>query len=373
MMVRMTTLGIASAGAFLLFGAVIAVSVVRAEEPRGEGRQGSFSWKQEKDPATSWLIWRLSYDDPGDPRKSQSIRICPDGGANLFSYTLGETELLRAPTELKALQGRRGAGILVLYPTPNRVRDGKFAFEGREFKFSDDGQTTIHGLALSRPWNSAPPEFVMTEGAVSGVAVEAWMDFEPGSSQFERFPIRHRLALRYSLTASGLRADVRIKNRDSARLPFGFALHPYFRLLGAREETFLQVPAEKKMEATPDLLPTGKLLALDGAPFDLRQPRKLSELALDDVFLGMSSAKTAGYEARDAGLALTLQASDDFTHVVVYTPKDRPFFCIENQTCSTDAHNLYARGLKEESHLLVIEPGGDWTGWVEFRPRWISK
>ena len=35
---------------------------------------------------------------------------------------------------------------------------------------------------------------------------------------------------------------------------------------------------------------------------------------------------------------LTLFADDFFTHSVVFTPTGRPFFCIENQSCSTDAH-----------------------------------
>jgi aldose 1-epimerase len=372
MTVRMTAIGIASAVGFVLFGVVLGMAATGGEANGPEARQGAFSWKEEKDPASGWTIWRLSYDDPNTPRNSQSIRVCPEAGANLFSYTLGDTELLRPPTGIRGLQGR-GAGTLVLYPTPNRVRGGRFSFEGRDFTFSDTGETTLHLLVLALPWKSEPPAFETSDGAVTAVAVKAWIDFEPGSSQFARFPIRNRLTLRYRLSATGLRADATVENRDTQRLPFGFALHPYFRLLGARDETYLQVPAEKKMEATADLLPTGTLLSLDGAPFDLRQPRKLSELALDDVFLGMNSTKVAGFEARDIGLSLTLRASDDFTHIVVFTPPGRPFFCIENQTCSTDAHNLYSRGLKTESHLLVVEPGAAWTGWVEFHPRWTGK
>ena len=174
--------------------------------------------------------------------------------------------------------------------------------------------------------------------------------------------------MRFRLSAEGLRAEFTIENQDKLTLPFGLGVHPYFAILGAGEQTFVRVEAEKKMEATADLLPTGVLLSLDGAPFDLRQPRPLSELALDDVYWGMKPGKAAGYEARDVGVKLDLRASDDFTHMVVYTPKGRPFFCLENQTSSTDAHNLHARGLEAESHLLVVQPGGRWTGWVEFRP-----
>jgi aldose 1-epimerase len=334
-----------------------------------EDRRGDFSWKEERDAATGWTVWRLDYSDPHEARNSQSVRICPEVGANLFSYLLGGTELLHSPAELKSLQ-RSGGGTPVLYPTPNRIRNGRFTFEGREFAFSDDGRTSLHGLVLRLPWHFEKPVFDGPGPAADGVSLKLWVDFEPGVPHFDRFPIRHRLELTYRLRAQGLIAEFAVLNHDAAKLPFGVALHPYFKVLGNREHTFLHVPAERKMEATPDLLPTGILLPLDGEPFDLRRPRPLSELFLDDVFWGMRPDRPAGYEVRDMGVRVTLPASADFTHMVVYTPAERPFFCLENQTCSTDAHNLYARGLPVESSLLIVEPGGSWTGWVEFRPSW---
>ena len=48
-------------------------------------------------------------------------------------------------------------------------------------------------------------------------------------------------------------------------------------------------------------------------------------------------------------------------------PKDAAWFCVEDQTCSTDAHNLYARGLKQESHLQIVEPGKTQSGWIELK------
>jgi aldose 1-epimerase len=68
-------------------------------------------------------------------------------------------------------------------------------------------------------------------------------------------------------------------------------------------------------------------------------------------------------------LRLTLGASPDFTHVVVYTPAARPFFCIENQTCSTDAHNLHARGFVRQAHLSIVEPGQSHRGALDWRIR----
>jgi aldose 1-epimerase len=100
--------------------------------------------------------------------------------------------------------------------------------------------------------------------------------------------------------------------------------------------------------------------------------RPLSDLALDDVFWGMTPDAPPGYRSEDAGIRVDLPASEHFTHMVIYTPKGQPFFCMENQTCSTDAHNLHAKGLIRESHLLVVDPGQSMTGRVQFRPSRLS-
>ena len=51
---------------------------------------------------------------------------------------------------------------------------------------------------------------------------------------------------------------------------------------------------------------------------------------------------------------------------MVFTPSGKPIFCMENQTCSTDAHNLYNRGLVDESSLIVLGSGEKHAGWITF-------
>jgi aldose 1-epimerase len=157
-----------------------------------------------------------------------------------------------------------------------------------------------------------------------------------------------------------------VANPAPKRLPFGFAFHPWFQILGTRAATYLRVPAQKHMEAE-GLLPTGRLVDLAGTPYDLREPVSLEVLKLDDVYWGLTPERVPGYEARDKGIKVSLGGSPEFTHMVVYTPPGKSFFCMENQTCSTDAHNLYAKGLEREAHLLIAEKGKKVSGWVYVR------
>jgi aldose 1-epimerase len=318
--------------------------------------KSAFSAEVERDTKTGWNIVVLKYSSPG--AEKLEARIVPDAGSNLYSLKVGGTELLVQPAEWGVTPSLR-YGFPVLFPTPNRVRDSKFTFDGQTYTFAPNERTNfIHGLVHMLPWQSAAPS-----SDADSASVETFLDWDSRQKGFGSFPIQHRLSLRFALDAHGVKLTFTVQNRDDKRLPFGLGFHPWFQILGSRAETYVCVPAQKHMQAE-GLLPTGKLETLDGSPYDLRKPVSLEQLKLDDVYWGLNPDAAPRYEARDKSIRVTLIGSSEFTHMVVYTPAERPFFCMENQTCSTDAHNLHSRGLAKEAHLLIADKGKSISGWV---------
>lgn len=318
-----------------------------------------FSHTVGHDQETGWSVIILRYRDPKDLRNHLEVRVAPEAGANLYSMKIGETELLVVPEKLSDLRGFH-YGFPVLYPTPNLVRNSQFVYDGRTFKFvPNDGPHFLHGLVHSLSWQATGPWSDST-----GAGVTASLDWNQAQPDFPVFPIVHRLSLSFRLHSKGVKFEFTVENRNDKRLPFGFALHPWFRVLDSRAKTWLQVPAQKHMEAI-DLIPTGTLTDLEGSVLDLRNSVSLESLDLDDVYWGMSPARPAGYIAKDEKIKVNLTGSAEFTHMVIYTPGGSPFFCMENQTCSTDAHNLFGRGFEKEAHLLIAEKGELLTGWVQ--------
>ncbi len=282
--------------------------------------------------------------------KDLEARIAPEAGANLFSLKVGGEELLVQPEKMEDLKLHR-SGTPILFPMPNRVRDAVLNLEGQQFKFeANNAKNFIHGLVRQRPWKSEPPV-----AGKAGASAKVWIDWDEAQPDFARFPLPHRLTVTYTLTRTGVQLAYAVENRGKARLPFGFGVHPWFRVPGERKQVFLQVPVSQRMEAE-DKLPTGKLVKVDGG-YDLRKPTSLEALDLDDVYFGTTPAAAPSFEWRERGVKVTLAGSAEFTHFVVYTPPGKPFFCMENQTSSTDAHNLHARGIKREAHLLFVEAG----------------
>jgi aldose 1-epimerase len=328
-----------------------------------------FSVAVDQDPATGWRLVTLRHDNPRDPGLSLQARVAAEAGGNLFSFQVGGQELLLQPEKLADLAQQR-TGMPIMFPTPNRVRDAKMTFEGRTFQFEPNNQNNfIHGLARRRPFQAGAPRADRRQASV--VLTLDWDDRQP---EWSRFPIKHQLTVTYALTATGLRVSYAVRNLDQQRLPYGFGLHPYFRLpdgAGSRKDVFFTVPLTQRMEAL-EMLPTGKLLPVAGTAHDLRRPTSIEGRTFDDVYLGMAPGKRARIELRNIGLELGLSGSKEFTHLVVFAPADRPVFSLENQTSSTDAHNLWAQGKKRESHLLIVAPGATGSGTVSWGVRRVT-
>ncbi len=309
-------------------------------------------------PETNWDILHLTAIDP-DTGERTIASIVPEKGCNLIGLQVGSVDYLygldRAP------EGPRLLGTPILYPTPNRVRGAEFTFEGRTFRFEPNSSGHfIHGLVRDVPWQVGEPR-VSAEGS----AVTACIAMRPGDALYERWPIANRLELTYHVRPGRVQLSFLVHNDDATqRLPFGLAIHPYFPILGPRESVRIQVPAQKWMEAKA-LIPTGRLMDLRDGPANLNQPQSLQGLDLDDVFWGAEPAQPPVISYDQIGKTVTLHADAFFTHCVVYTPQGRPFFCIENQSCSTDAHNLYARGLQQAAHLAILEPGQSLAAAIE--------
>jgi aldose 1-epimerase len=300
----------------------------------------------------------------GVARGDTAIKVAPEAGANVFSIRFKGIELLKQPKSLKDLPGFM-YGVPVLYPTPNRVRGGVFTFGGQKFSFPpNDHGNFLHGLVHSAAWR-----WHGIENSRDLATATLELPFAPGAEQYKLFPIPHALQLAIRVAKDSVRWTYTVDNRKGDKsVPYGFALHPWFLYQGARKDTFVTIPATHVMEATKDMLPTGKLIDLAAhSELDAREPRSLEGFVRDDVYFGTEPSRPAVIDFRGPRLKITLSASEQFNHLVLYSPKGQPWFCLEDQTCSTDAHNLFAQGLRKESNLLVVEPGKTATGWIEFR------
>ena len=100
------------------------------------------------------MVYVLSDRDAGS-----RVRILPDFGFNCYSFQcrVGDKTLELLHAEDGFPSGTRtpdAGGIPVLFPFPNRIREGRFVFEDTSYELPRNepgGANAIHGLLMGTP------------------------------------------------------------------------------------------------------------------------------------------------------------------------------------------------------------------------------
>lgn len=284
-----------------------------------------------------------------------SVWLNPEDGMNLYEIIYHDQTVVRFYED--RLRSGKTCSVMTLFPTPNRIRDNRYTYEGT----SHNGWN--HGICRHAPF--IVTSVIETEYGGSISAELELSENGPASDLYkEAYPFCCILKLTIEVNRFDIIYRYEVTNTDTKRLPYGIAIHPFFEKLS--DSVSISVNTNTRMEHDCDRLPTGTLLNTSDT-YDIHDHRPVKELALDDVYLvsSISPAATIHYDSFE----ISLHTSKEFEKLVVFTPKDSPFFCLENQTCSTDAINLFTKGYKKEASLLTLAPKESNHGWIrmEFR------
>ena len=331
-----------------------------------EKKMASTRYSVVKDQQEGMTIYVLK-----DGKAGWEAKIVPEIGNNCFSYSFdvdGEhIDVLEAPSNLAVLNGRvSGYGIPILFPFPNRIREGKFTFEGKDYQFDTPrpGANSIHGLVLNRPWNVEKAEATDEKGAQLVSSIKN-SDFPDAVMQYP-FPFNLRVA--YTSKDGVLSMKTDMENVGEQNMPMGYGIHPYFSapLSKSTDPKDCQVilPAKKYWELE-DFLPTGRILDVSGS-YDLRNGVLASDIKFDDVFTDLimtDGVSRCVVDDEKARMRMTLESDPIFREMVIYTPPDRRSVCFEPYTCPTDAINLHQKGM--DAGIIVLKPGDSVSGTVK--------
>lgn len=301
-----------------------------------------FTVSQGYEPTHHLPIWTLEG-------AGHVVKLLPEAGFNLFYWTYDGGEILMEPTDIREYGSKYG--IPLLFPTPNRIRDARYTWKDREIHQVKRGaEVQRHGLVMTESWD------VRCEAKEDCAVAVGTISIYEGSPLFEGYPFPCRLTVAYTLRADGLHLSVRVENLGGEEMPFGFAIHPYFSKRGDASKAFLTAPVRRVYETDENLLPSGVITDVSGSDKDISDGlHSVESLYLDNVFRGMTQDLCAQvvYEGAHPQ-RITLRGGDAFRNLVVFTPHDRPGFCLEHQTCATDFINLYGKGLIDESSILIL-------------------
>jgi aldose 1-epimerase len=299
-----------------------------------------------------------------DETSGASASILPAYGFNLFDLRLpvaGQVRpvLASAPDFVENPSHPARNGIPVLFPFPNRIKGGKFTFQGKPYELVvNSGPNAIHGFALNVPWDVVEQSSDGGAAAVTG----RYQISKHSPEMRARWPADAVLQIRYALAGRALTMTVTVSNPTADDLPYGFGIHPYFRCPftpgGDPARTLVEVPASE-FWVLDSFIPTGEKRPVD-ARLDFRKGQPRQGLKLDDVLTGLEHRADGRGVCRLKDLTLgaefRLVYDRNIREMVLYTPPGAgDVISLEPYTQTTDAVNLMTRGI--DGGLRVLGHG----------------
>lgn len=276
--------------------------------------------------------------------------VAPEDGMNISQIEYDNQVVVKF--EMERFNKKQTHSVPILYPTPNRVRDWKYSFDGGQY------DAVMHGFTKNQIF-----EDIKVMKDEKEVSIEGVSKITRGEALYDMFPFESFLKIRITAAEGEIRYKYTVCNNSDKKLPYGFAIHPFFYKNG--EDVEIQVNAAEVMAMTEDKLPTGELINVANTEYELRQPTTVESLNLDHVYTSIFKQPVAVIKYKK--FSIELGATADFSHVVVFTPPKESFFCIENQTCSTDAHNMYNKGFEDISGLEIVPPSAEKSGEITIK------
>lgn len=283
------------------------------------------------------------------------VSALPTVGGAIASYRVkrsaGLFDILRPTDERDTAQNDpRNLTCFPLVPYSNRIRDGRFRFEGRDVALPlnfGDHPHSIHGHGWQSAWS------------VDRVGeAEAILRYEHAA---DAWPWAYRAVQRMALEQSDLLLALSLENLGAGPMPAGLGFHPYFpRHGGAR----LTAAVDEVWLVDDEVMPTRRAALPDR--WALPDGVDVDGLDCDNLFEGWTGTACVRWPADGADVILT--ASEALRRLVVYAPAGEDFFCAEPVSHITDAFNL-ASGGRADTGMQVLRPGESLAGWMRLTPR----
>jgi len=255
------------------------------------------------------------------------LALRPDLGGVIAGLWHGETPVLRSTEPVDLAQPRTSASY-PLVPYSNRLGYRSFRWKGKAYTTAanfGDNPHSVHGVAWLRSWE-----------VVSSSSADVCLKYCHVPD--EHWPFSFEVVQHFHLTPHELTVKLVFTNTDALAQPVGLGWHPYFP---KRERSRLHIEVDGRWDSDASQLPVARVAqpGIDAS---------VSQLDFDNCFDGWKGA------ARISDETFSLQLTSTLPYLVVYTPEDKGYFCVEPVSHLSNAIHMtdpVAHGLR------TLEPG----------------
>ncbi len=269
--------------------------------------------------------------------------VVTESGAALRSLVRDGRALVHGFPEDQMASGGRGQ---LLMPWPNRIRDGRYEFGGRELQLglTDPSHgNASHGLARWVAWT-------VEEHTATSVSLVYRLMAQAG------YPWTVDLHVLYDLSADGLQVTQTATNLSPEPAPYASGAHPYLCVGATVDDLELHLPARTRMLVDERLLPSGTEPV--SGDLDFTTPRRIGDVVLDAGFGSLvheDGRATVTLVDPASGRGVALWVDERHRWLQVFTPPAvdgvRPAIAVEPMTAPADAFN-------SGTDLVTLAPAG---------------
>ncbi len=260
-----------------------------------------------------------------------------DGGTVLDGYRIDEM-----------CTAARGQPLI---PWPNRLKDGRYSFQGEEYQLplTEPAKfNAIHGLVRWSVWS---PRLVEPSRVTMGHTLFP----RPG------YPFLLDLEIDYELSDQGLRVELTVRNQGGRPAPVGAGQHPYLLPSGSLEKAVLELPAASRLVTDARQIPTGTA-AVEGTEFDFRSGRRIGDTKLDTAFCGLSREPDRRFWLRLSGEERSIRVwlDEQFKYVMAFTGDSLPDPATRRRSLGVEPMSCPPNALQTGQDVVVLHPGEVW-------------
>ena len=280
--------------------------------------------------------------------------LIPSVGANLvrLANTRLGVEILRTPAadEIETFKNRPQVfGLPILFP-PNRIADGHYTFEGRDYRFpitNEKEHNYHHGILKGLP-------FVVSKIEENDERVKIECRYYSNlfhDAIYRDFPHAFKCKIIFKLSAKGLKQEVTFSNRSEQRMPVGVGFHTPISIPfagGDASDYAMRMAIGEQVELDSRNLPTGRKFPLSDPYAKLRdgglqvtncEPLEAG-FTLREITVDGEPYRGAVVENRRTGVRVFYEVDDKTTYWTLWNNGGQvPYCCPEPQSWETNAPN----------------------------------
>jgi aldose 1-epimerase len=286
----------------------------------------------------TYSLYRLQ-----DNKTGEYVTILPEFGGSVNSLVLKQNEEL-----LNIIDGYHSVEDITknlitsfkgsnLYPFPNRIEGGKYAFKGHTYhlicNFPQENNA-IHGLVYDKVFELISKE----DGDFACNLILRHITTETISG----YPFENMIEIHYKWDEQNqFECTTKITNLSDGSMPVGQGWHPYYTAGNVSvDELYIQFPSKEILDLNEKGIPTGKKSLYK----NFNSLSQLGKTNFDSCFVLDSESENAEITIENRKENITYKiwqqtGINKYNYLQVYTPPSRTSIAIEPMTCAPNAFN----------------------------------